>query len=649
MTMNVGINDNGDDAAVSVSMDSIRGQSGSRRSQDENALSSSSFHQEQQRQQQHQRLQQRFEEQAGIRPSHCWLEQCLVHLRNSVNASRVGVGQEEGEIWNQILHADLRDVVREYEAPCCTIDGRSNDNAEQGGAAKQLRNAVIQSKNGCKYFPQRNEKYQSAKIILPSDFRLLIQMEEIIDVAMNGEGQVAAMGGGPSSAASAVAASNNSNNRINDNIKSGQQQNQSGGTTHHPRHRCLKMTFSDGYYPNGNFLPQQGNDGNGNNSCHVLLAMETSPILKLSVSSQPGLKLLLHGPIVIRVGLVELNGGNCAVMGGEVDSWREVWKKAKERVQREQGLGIDPTVKALVWNPLSGNEEELDEGEGESGEATAIEPPLPPPSVLLSSRTLPLIQPVITPNQPTMTHSNAIQSSSQNRDPHQTFPNAISFGTHVNASRAFENGVVGNSRQRTLDFYPKKPRPETTRLMPSYKNVTSATVGALYEQYYDRIITVPCKMEDSGSKDKVFNIVKAPPAAVDDSGSGKKKSKLKKEKKYEFFFVGKFFGPKLSDGAIACRVESSLLAPYFDIYSPAEIRKLTREDKDRVHRIINQCMSQCIHDFSSLGQFQMKLIFTPDEFTAEISSLPSDDWLADTAHPYVVIVGREGTRLRYHV
>jgi hypothetical protein len=91
---------------------------------------------------------------------------------------------------------------------------------------------------------------------------------------------------------------------------------------------------------------------------------------------------------------------------------------------------------------------------------------------------------------------------------------------------------------------------------------------ALYEQYCDKVITVPCKMEDSGSKDKVFNVVKAPPAVVDDSGSGKKKSKSKKDKKYEFFFVGKFFGPKQSDGAIACRVESSLLAPYFGVYSP---------------------------------------------------------------------------------
>jgi hypothetical protein len=302
---------------------------------------------------------------------------------------------------------------------------------------------------------------------------------------------------------------------------------------------------------------------------------------------------------------------------------------------------------------------------------------------------LPPAQPVITPNQPTPTATDpnsAIHSSSQHWGRHQTLPNASNASTNATASRALESGVCGNSRQRTLDFYPKKPRPETTRLLPKNRPVaaqqqlhanpyqrTNDNIGgtnaqpnsgtlafqrqlhqhppplssqnetniipvdespphatfrkstepllsnpyaslrpsyftpsisistqptsvsasaftsnpsflelksilqelrtnrALYEEYYDKIITVPCKMEDSGSKDKVFNIVKAPPAAADDSGSGKKKGKSKKEKKYEFFFVGKFFGPKQSDGAIACRVESSLIAPYFDIYSPVSI------------------------------------------------------------------------------
>ena len=317
-----------------------------------------------------------------------------------------------------------------------------------------------------------------------------------------------------------------------------------------------------------------------------------------------------------------------------------------------------------------------------------------PPPMLQAPRPLPPTQPVITPNQPTTTTNpnSAIHASCQHHR-NQTLPTAANASTSATASRALDGG---NSRQRTLDFYPKKPRPETTRLMPNNKNNASTSSGnsnrpvaaqqqqhanpyqrtndniggknahpqnppplssqnetniipfddsppratfrksteqplsnpyaslrpsnsapfisittqptsvsasatnagtyvpstftsnpsflelklilqelrtnrALYEQYYDRIITVPCKMEDSGSKDKVFNIVKAPPVAIDESGSGKKKGKSKKEKKYEFFFVGKFFGPKHSDGAIACRVESSLIAPYFDVYSPVSV------------------------------------------------------------------------------
>lgn len=73
---------------------------------------------------------------------------------------------------------------------------------------------------------------------------------------------------------------------------------------------------------------------------------------------------------------------------------------------------------------------------------------------------------------------------------------------------------------------------------------------------------------DSKDTGKVFNIVKAANAAPSGSGSDKKK-KSKKEKKYEFLLVTKFLGPKQSDGAIACSVDSSaVLEPYFDGYSP---------------------------------------------------------------------------------
>jgi len=131
---------------------------------------------------------------------------------------------------------------------------------------------------------------------------------------------------------------------------------------------------------------------------------------------------------------------------------------------------------------------------------------------------------------------------------------------------------------------------------------------------------------------KVFNIVKA--------GSGeKKKSRMKKEKKYEFLLVGLFFGPKQSDGGVACRVESSTVGTYFTGYTPAEIRKLSRQDKVRANRIVNQSSSQFIHDYSSLGQIQMKLLLAPDDFFEKISS-SSGNWFSDTANPILLVVKR---------
>jgi len=97
----------------------------------------------------------------------------------------------------------------------------------------------------------------------------------------------------------------------------------------------------------------------------------------------------------------------------------------------------------------------------------------------------------------------------------------------------------------------------------------------LYEEYYGKIITVPCKMNDSSSSENLFNIVKS---SQKDSGGGgdgsakkSKKDKSKREKKYEFLLVGKFIGPKQSDGAIAFRVDSSLVEPYFNGNTPVSL------------------------------------------------------------------------------
>ena len=307
---------------------------------------------------------------------------------------------------------------------------------------------------------------------------------------------------------------------------------------------------------------------------------------------------------------------------------------------------------------------------------------MPTPPTLLQVPPLQRTQPIITPNPPITAYPDC---NNQSVPQHRYLSQASSAAPAVpNIPQNFSNGE--NLRQRTLDSYPKKPRPETTRLLPqnnltsSYsmnkdlrnnpcqpsnivggrlnshvsnidsaiqqrqplppppmqnnRNITSmnsypphsttnrspkplqqpmqtnpyaslrqaassSTIGdsnignampssftsnpsfselksilqtlltdrALYEQYYGKVITVPCKMNNSGH-DKEFNIVKSSQDGAGSSSAEKKKSKSKKEKKYEFLLVGKFFGPKQSDGAIACRVDSSVLEPYFNGHSP---------------------------------------------------------------------------------
>lgn len=151
------------------------------------------------------------------------------------------------------------------------------------------------------------------------------------------------------------------------------------------------------------------------------------------------------------------------------------------------------------------------------------------------------------------------------------------------------------------------------------------------------MITVPCKISDSSEQeDKHFNIVKASSY----SSPQKTKKKSKKDKKYEFLLVGKFFGPKKSDGEVACRVASSVIETYFGKHTAGEIRKISREDKERANRLVNQSSSQFVHDFSSLGQYQMKLMLTAGEFYAKMAQVPRDStsWMVDIGNPFLLVL-----------
>ena len=146
-------------------------------------------------------------------------------------------------------------------------------------------------------------------------------------------------------------------------------------------------------------------------------------------------------------------------------------------------------------------------------------------------------------------------SPPQQQQPQQVQSNPYSSlrpsATQSNSSTTAGQAVAASSSATASTPSSFTSNPSFTELKSIMQSLRSNR--ALYEQYHGKTITVPSKIFNTN--DNVFNIVK-------------QKGKSKKEKKYEFLLVSKFLGTRQSDGAIACRVESSVLEPYFDGYGP---------------------------------------------------------------------------------
>ena len=155
--------------------------------------------------------------------------------------------------------------------------------------AQLLRHAIAESL-------QPNEQ---RKITLPSSFRCCVQMEEICDVSKNSEFRLTT----PTSI-----------------LSSG----------------CHKICIIDGYYPGT-----------------ALVAIEVAPIVGPGTAPPkllPGTKLLLFGPLVVRNGMIGIHGGNCVILGGHVERLIQIQTEAIEKAKQLSGHGIDPTIRALIWN-----------------------------------------------------------------------------------------------------------------------------------------------------------------------------------------------------------------------------------------------------------------------------------------------------------
>lgn len=243
----------------------------------------------------------------SVCPSSSWLDACLQH----VNASETPISEFDdycAAVLHQILHSDLRSVVRYDSEISPTIPTKDSNNH-----SILLRNSLSESINRTRTRTKNIEDNPptSTAVSLPPTFNLLVQIEELLDVSLNAEDRLKV---GPAALTSPTAVGNQ-------------------------RQRCLKMVLSDGYdYRNESSSASGIVDPVNCDSSFI--SMELSPIPNLSVHSQPGVKVLLRGPITIRMGLLLLNEANAIVLGGCVAELIPYQQKAREKAARIAGVGI---------------------------------------------------------------------------------------------------------------------------------------------------------------------------------------------------------------------------------------------------------------------------------------------------------------------
>jgi RecQ mediated genome instability protein len=255
---------------------------------------------------------------AGVIPSHHWYRSCIKALQlQTYNIVASDSHSLATHVMDQILYHDLRNVVR-------SITGEQN-NAQ----SIALRDAIRQSMNA-------ETGYKS---VLSQSFRLLVQVEEYVDAASNIEKRM---------------------ETINDTSSMAPTQACSP-----PLCRCIKFCYSDGYtnLPSVHDNQTTSNANRPTTSPNMFVAMEVSPLDGLGSQYQlvAGLKVLLHGPIIIRHGVAGWHSGCATIFGGYVEQLVEIQRRALIYAKKESGSGVDPTVKALVRNnPSMAIENEVD-------------------------------------------------------------------------------------------------------------------------------------------------------------------------------------------------------------------------------------------------------------------------------------------------
>ena len=606
----------------------------------------------------------KLEQTAGVIPSEDWLTACQAHLRltNEETADAVLL---------QVLHADLRDVVRPLETNSAT-------NLNSNSPPMLLRHLVQQSMSG-----------ETRKATLPINFRLLVQVEELLDVSLNAEARYNI---GPASATAPTPGGNQ-------------------------RSRLLKLYLSDGHLP----------------PIH-LIAMETAPIPNLSVHSLAGIKVLIQGAIQLRHGLLQLNPQNTTVLGGSITDLVAVQRKALEQAKRLAGVGVDPTVKALCWNADDALNPEEDEGESASDDVVAHRsnhqplqrvglpivppqvqqqvqvvlqqrrhssqpaipplqrqvPPVPPyqsqalsrPEVsrqevaTVTSRSNPYVRNNTSHTTPALAIPTPIRSAAENRSA-SVMPTSHHVRTNTNhatsasiiptpmMSSRMENAsasVLPTSHhvQSTIDHATVATSTPMSRTSENCASVMSTPHQAAIETKENRsdnlpssAATIACStqctsisaqssQESAGVlreplsfdeliglmrrivqnrqlyeqyQDKVFIVPLKMKGKHVYFNIEKKKERRKKEDKYEYVMTSHFTGTGQQQ-LVTVVVSDDILRPHFRL-APGDMRQLSRDDRKASQKLVDEGGASVIAELGTLKSWEVCLCSTAEEFFAK--------------------------------
>jgi RecQ mediated genome instability protein len=270
----------------------------------------------------------------GVQPCQEWLQACLSHLRNNLTNRNNNVVVVDG-VLHQLLHADLRDVVRTRVPSSPSGAGGSFHTAasalsgsDTSTAAQQLQQALQQS-------------LQSPyKHTLPNNFLLMCQLEEVCDASLPAEKRIEVAVSAPS------------------------------GQSSSSSQRCLKLCLTDGY---------QYHNNNKNNKPYYFVGFEMqAPIPNLAADAPAGRKILLKGPVIVRHGQLLLTPANGIVLGGHVHALEQQQRQALQKAKQAAGVGVDPTIRALIGvdneiNDIMENEDQ-DEAHEASGDVLPRQP-----------------------------------------------------------------------------------------------------------------------------------------------------------------------------------------------------------------------------------------------------------------------------------